>query len=450
MNTILVGALLLVPVPQDPLPAARPGEKIDVKIATMVKSIQVARIEKADRDLVGFYTRQILSATDDPRRGTGAARTYLQRVYESFIPGSGGRLTVERQLVERPSRRLQRTVKLVNIIATLKGTTDPDRVYVIGGHYDSINSNPRDPKGQAPGANDDGSGTCVAIEACRVMSKMKFAATIMFVAYDGEEQGLLGSEGHAKALADAEVNVAGMITNDIVGNTLGMDGTRRRGYLRVFSYSPTGNDSPGRSLARVASYAVRRHVPDFSLKLIYRGDRFGRGGDHKSFHKRGYPAVRFTEPREDYSRQHQNVTERDGKPYGDLPEFVDFEYLAKVTAANVAMLAHLASAPPAPTRVRARGARDAYDVNISWTAVATAHHYEVVWRQTTAPDWEGSRIIVEPGRGRRGGLAYVLKGVCIDDNVVGIRVVGKDGSRSRVTTPPEPDSFNQRQVRRGR
>ena len=132
-----------------------------------------------------------------------------------------------------------------------------------------------------------------------------------------------------------QVNVDGMITNDIVGNTLGMDGKRRRDYLRAFSYSPTGNDSPGRNLARVASYAVRRHVPDFSIKLIYRGDRFGRGGDHKSFHKRGSPAIRFTEPREDFSRQHKNVTERDGKPYGDLPEFVDFEYLAKVTAANV-------------------------------------------------------------------------------------------------------------------
>jgi hypothetical protein len=289
----------------------------------------------------------------------------------------------------------------------------------------------------------------VVLEACRVMCRHRFAATIKFVAYDGEEQGLLGSEGHASALADAEAKVDGMITNDIVGNTLGMDGKRRRDDLRCFSYSATGNDSVGRSLARAATYAADRHVADFAVRMVYRGDRYGRGGDHKSFNKRGYPAIRFTEPREDFSRQHQDITMRDGKPYGDLGEYVDFDYMVKVVGVNVALLAQLASAPPAPRQAIARGASAAYDTRLEWTAVASASAYEAVWRETTAFDWQGCRLIEQPKAGRR-GLSTVLQGVCLDDVVVGVRSVGADGSRSRVTTPPEPDSFNQRRPRRNR
>ena len=449
MNAILVGVMLFAPVPQDQgTPAKAVAETIDKKIQSMVGDIRAAEMEKTVRRLVGFGTRQVLSATDKPY-GTGAARNYLQKRLESFIPLSDGRLTVKRETYEMPARRLRQTVKLVNIVAALKGVSDPGRVYVVGGHYDSINSNGRDAKGLAPGANDDGSGTSVVIEACRVMCSVPFAATIKFVCYDGEEQGLLGSEGHAKALADAEVNVDGMITNDIVGNTLGMDGKRRRGYLRCFSYSPSGNDSTGRNLARVGTFATRRYVGGFELRLIYRGDRYGRGGDHKSFNKRGFPSIRFTEPREDFSRQHKNVTERDGKPYGDLPEFMDFEYMIKVAAVNVALLAQLASAPPAPVSARARGARSAYDTNLSWSEVKGAKQYEVVWRQTTSPDWERSRLVEEP-RKSRGGLSYTMKGVCLDDVVVGVRSVAADGSRSRVRTPPEPDAVNQRRVRRNR
>jgi hypothetical protein len=428
------------------------GPDIETKITAMLDSVRASKMREANVALVSFGTRHVLSSTTDSKKGTGAARRWLQKKLESFIPMSDGRLTVESEVYTSPSMRLRQNVKIVNIVATLRGVSDPDRVYVVGGHYDSRNSRGTDGENAAPGANDDGSGTCVVIEACRVMCKHPFAATIKFVCYDGEEQGLLGSEAHAKALADAGTNVDGMITNDIVGNTLGMDGKRRRGYLRCFSYSATGNDSIGRSLARAATYGTRQHVQGFAIKMVYRGDRYGRGGDHKSFNKRGYPAIRLTEPREDYSRQHQNITQRDGEPYGDLTKFMDFDYMTKVVGVNVALLTQLASAPRAPQRAVASGAREAYDTNLSWSKVAGVDKYEVVWRQTTSLDWEGTKVVDQPteskGRRSRGMLGHVLPGVCLDDVVVGVRSVGSDGSRSRVVTPPEPDSFNQRRARK--
>ncbi|MHC4515712.1 MAG: M28 family peptidase [Planctomycetota bacterium] len=456
-HCLVLAAALLPLSPQDSRPTAAAeavgqtatAPTIKNKVAGMLAEIRAANLKQTVQDLAGFGTRQVLSATDSKQRGTGAARSYLEARMRSFIAHSGGRLSVARDSFRVPSRRLGGEVELVNIVATLEGTTDPDRVYVVGGHYDSINSNPRDSRNDAPGANDDGSGTALVVELCRIMSQRRFAATIKFVCYDGEEMGLLGSTAHAEALAAADVKVDGMITNDMVGNTVGMDGVRRTGYLRCFSYAATGNDSYGRSLARAATRAAREHVDGFVVKLIYRGDRFGRGGDHKPFHAQGYPAVRFTEAREDYSRQHKNITERDGRPYGDVPEYVDFGYLAKVSAVNLALLSELASAPPPPRRASAGGARTAYDVNLSWTPVPDVKRYEVVWRQTTAPDWEHSKMIDRPTRGRR-GVRAVLENVCLDDVVVGVRSIGKDGSRSRVTTPAEPDRFNLRPSSRRR
>ena len=236
------------------VPQQDPG--VEGRITAMLREVSASRMREANTRLVSFGTRHVLSSTSDPAKGTGAARKWLHETMESFVPMSGGRLTVETEVFEVPSIRLRQNVKIVNIVATLRGVSDPDRVYVVGGHYDSRNSRGTDGVNRAPGANDDGSGTCVALEACRVMCKYPFAATIKFVCYDGEEQGLLGSEAHAKALQEAGVDVDGMITNDIVGNTLGMDGKRRRGYLRCFSYSATGNDSKGRSLARAATTAT--------------------------------------------------------------------------------------------------------------------------------------------------------------------------------------------------
>jgi hypothetical protein len=401
-------------------------------------------VERTVRDLVGFGTRQVLSATEDPERGTGAARTYLERRFAALVEPSGGRLRVERQAAEVDCRRrgMPARVPVVNILATLPGTSDPERIYVIGGHYDSINGDGADGERPAPGANDDASGTAAVLEACRLLCGREFAATIVFCAYDGEEQGLLGSKAHAEALAAAGAMVDGMITNDIVGNTMGMDGVRRDRHLRVFSYAPRGEDSLGRSLARAASWASRR-VDGLEVMLVFRGDRYGRGGDHRSFFEQGWPAVRFTEPREDFSRQHQDVSERDGRPYGDLPEFMDFDYLARVASLDAELLAELASAPRAPGRVRISGARDRYDTVVQFDAVEAAAAYEVVWRLTTAADWEGQQLVPAAGldfEGRR-GARVVLEGTCIDDVVVGVRAVSAAGARSRVTAAPEPDAM---------
>jgi len=414
----------------------------------MTAAIEAEQLRRTVTDLVGFGSRHVLSKTDAATTGTGAARDYLEKRFREFIAGSDGRLSVARESYSVPSRRLGDDVTVVNIVATLVGVSDPARVYVVGGHYDSINGDAHDGDGLAPGANDDASGTALVIEACRVMCESPFPATIKFVCYDGEEMGLLGSAAHAAALAEAGVAVDGMITNDIVGNTMGMDGVRRNDHVRCFSYAPRGNDSSGRSLARVATFVARRHLRDFDVRLIYRGDRYGRGGDHRSFYQHGFPSIRLTEPREDYSRQHQNVSERDGQPYGDLPQYMDFAYLARVCAVNVAMLAELASAPPPPRgRLSVRGARDAYDTLLVWPAVESAADYEVVWRQTTAPDWQGVERVGQRANSGRRGLSVTLAGRYIDDLVFGVRSVGADGSRSRVATPPEPDAFYQRRQR---
>lgn len=449
-STLAGCSFALLAATQDPDAAA--PVPIQARIASLAQRVDPVELERTVRDLVKFGTRHVLSSTDDPARGTGAARDYLESRFREIAQesGAGDRLSITRHSAEVAARRLRRTdLPVVNILATLRGTTDPDRYYVVGGHYDSRNSAGADGEGDAPGANDDGSGTAVVIELCRVLADQEFAGTIVFACYDGEEQGLLGSAAHAETLEAAEnIHVDGMITNDIVGNTLGMDGVRRRDYLRCFSYAPRGNDSGGRSLARVATLADDT-VQGLTVRLVFRGDRFGRGGDHRPFAQRGVPAVRFTEPREDYSRQHQNVTERDGKPYGDLPDFMDFEYLARVTKLNLAVLAELAAAPPAPARLRVSGARDAHDTILQWTAVPGAARYEAVWRETTEPDWTHTRSLdlVEAGGPDGSRLGTKLTGVCIDDVVIGIRAVAADGARSRVTTPPEPDALSNRPAR---
>jgi hypothetical protein len=265
----------------------------------------------------------------------------------------------------------------------------------------------------------------------------------MFVACDGEDHGLLGSTALAAELKQRNAQIDGMITCDIVGNTLGVDGRRVRDYVRCFCYAARGYDSVDRQLARAAADAARRYLPDFAVKLILRGDRFGRGGDHAPFMREGYPAVRFTEPFEDWSRQHQNLTERNGKPYGDVPEFVDFDYVAQVARLNLALLAELASAPRVPENVRARGAQDAYDTIVTLRPPTAdgvpVVAFELVWRETTAADWQGSKLY-PIDRNERGFLAK-LPGVLLDDCVVGVRSVSAGGHRSRVAIPPEPDAL---------
>ena len=441
--------------PQPPAaPQQPPTEPIAARIARAVAAVSPQRVEATVRTLVGFGTRHVLSQTTSDREGTGAARRWLQAQFAAIAAEAGGRLQVALQpgRVACGREGLPAEIDITNVLATLRGERDPDRIYVIGGHYDSRNGTPADGTRPAPGAVDDASGTAVALEACRVLAGEHLLATIVFCAFDGEEQGLLGSSYCAKQFAANGAAIDGMIGCDIVGNTLGMDGVRRTGYVRCFSYAPTGNDSLGRSLARALTWAARTHVPDFTVELVFRGDRYGRGGDHRSFFDAGFPAVRLTEPREDFSRQHQDVTERDGRPYGDVPEYCDFAYTANVARVVAATLAELAAAPAPPLARRAQGARAAYDTLLEFELPAGVEDCEFVWRKTTAPDWEGAIAradakVEDAGRGR---LRAQLKGLCLDDLVVGVRSVGKDGARSRVATPPEPERLQLRPAEGGR
>ena len=445
MTNIRLGSLITVLAA---VPALAQADPIRGVLAEAVKEVSSSRIETSVRKLCSFGTRHPLSRTDSAFEGTGAARKWLRESYEEIAESTGGRLTVDLQVAKVPCQRLgmPSELEVVNIIATLRGSSDPDRIYLVSGHYDSRNGKGGDAVNAAPGAVDDASGTAVAVEVCRVLSKHEFAATIVFVAYDGEEQGLLGSKAHAAQMAANDALVDGMITCDIVGNTKGMDGRSYTDFVRCFSYAPSGNDSFGRSLARVVSRASREYVPGFRVKLIYRGDRYGRGGDHRSFFAEGYPAVRLTEPREDFSRQHQNVRPRDGRPYGDLPDYADFAYSANVARVVAATLGELAAAPPVPLVVSARLARDAYDTEVSFKLPKGVSRYEFVWRETTEADW--THVVaskdVKTTPGRRGVIVARLPDVCLDDVVVGIRSISAGGARSRVATPPEPDRFTQR------
>ncbi|NOX58362.1 MAG: M20/M25/M40 family metallo-hydrolase [Planctomycetes bacterium] len=387
-------------------------DKKDPVITKMLPEVSRERIEADVRTLVGFGTRHTESSTDDPSRGIGAARKWIQAEFEKIAATSGGRMTVTLDsYTESPeSRRITKAVEIVNIIATLKGTQleSVDRLYVVSGHYDSICSDPTDSKCDAPGANDDASGVAAVLEAARIMSRHEFDATIVFAAVAAEEQGLYGSKHLADGYRARGVNVAGMFTNDIVGNSLSQFGVRERKHLRVFSEGvaenetprqtmmrlATGseNDSPARQLARYVADCCEAYFGDFRIELMFRRDRLMRGGDHTSFSRAGYPAVRFTEMNEDYRHQHQNVRKEGEVQYGDLPEFVDFDYLTNVTRVNIAALASLASAPARPKNARIVLDKLSPSTTIAWDRGAEPDvvGYEVVWRPTRSPVWTGA------------------------------------------------------------
>ncbi|MCA1631265.1 MAG: M20/M25/M40 family metallo-hydrolase, partial [Acidobacteria bacterium] len=359
------------------------------EVARMLSEIDARNVERTVRRLVSFGTRNTLSVQDNPARGIGAARDWLYSEFQQIALGAGGRMTVEKQSYTQaaqppPRGRVPKDTVVTNVVATLRGTQAQSaaRVYVVSGHYDSMCTSPTDAECDAPGANDDASGTAAVLEMARVMAKRQFDATIVFMAVAGEEQSLLGSTHFAEVAKKAGMNIEGMFTNDIVGNTTGGNGVRDRKTLRVFSEGVPSNeteeeartrrsvggenDSPSRQLARFIKETSDLYLKDFQVKLFYRRDRYGRGGDHIPFLERGYAAVRFTEPNEDYTHQHQNVRTENGVVYGDLPEFVDFEYVADVARVNCAALASLASAPARPKGVGINTRRLSVDTDLQW------------------------------------------------------------------------------------
>jgi hypothetical protein len=418
------------------------------QISRLVLEIDPRNIERTIRKLVSFGTRNTLSEQNNPTRGIGAARDWLYSEFVKAAQRSDGRMTIEKQTFEQPkAARVPQPTMLTNIVATLKGTQpeSANRVYVVSGHYDSMCTSPTDSKCDAPGANDDASGTAAVLEMARVMAPYSFDATIVFMTVPGEEQGLLGATHFAEEAKKNNMNIEAMFTNDIIGSSLGGNGVRDPHTVRVFSEGVPSNettpeattrrsvggenDSPSRQLARFIKETSERYVPSMKVWIIYRRDRYSRGGDHQPFLERGYAAVRFTEPNEDYRHQHQNVRIENGIQYGDLPQFDDFKYIANVARVNAAALAALASAPARPKNVVLPTALS-NDTEIRWDANKEPDiaGYEIVWRDTTEAAWTHSQAV--------GNLnTYTMKGMSKDNYFFGVRAVDKEGNRSPASYP---------------
>lgn len=425
----------------------RNAQKPNSEIQKMVKEVSAKNIEASIRKLVSFGTRNTLSEQDNPSRGVGAARDWIYSEFQKISAECGGCLDVQKQSFVQPkANRIPEPTTLTNVFAVLKGTSDPTRVYVVSGHYDSMCTSPTDAKCDAPGANDDASGTAVSIELARVMSKRKFDATIVFMAVPGEEQGLLGAAYYAEQAKLAKTNIEAMFTNDIVGGVTTHKNSQFRRKVRVFSEGVPSNeteqeaatrrsvggenDSSSRQLARYIKEQSDRYLKNFGAWLIYRRDRYGRGGDHIPFVERGFAAVRFTESDEDYTHQHQNVRTENGVFYGDTPEYVDFEYTANVARVNLIALASLANAPAKPRNVGIVTGRLTNDTDLKWDANtdATIAGYEVVWRDTTAPEWTNAQFVGNV-------TTYTAKAMSKDNFFFGVRAVDKDGNKSPVVYP---------------
>lgn len=426
----------------------RPSTAVKSQISRIVAEINPKNIENTIRKLVSFGTRNTLSQQDDPNRGIGAARDWLYAEFQKAAAQSEGRMTLEKQTFEQAkAARVPQPTMLTNIVATLKGTQaeSVNRVYVVSGHYDSMCSSPTDAKCDAPGANDDASGTAAVLEMARVMAKYKFDATIIFMTVPGEEQGLLGATYFAEQAKKNNMDIEAMFTNDIIGNSLGGNGVRDAHTVRVFSEGVPSNETPqeattrrsvggendsqSRQLARFIKEVGERYVRGMKVWMIYRRDRYGRGGDHQPFLERGFAAVRFTEPNENYQHQHQNVRIENGVQYGDLPVFDDFNYIADVARVNAASLAALASAPARPKTVTFPTSLS-NDTPIKWepNKESDLAGYEIVWRDTTAAVWTNSRPVGNV-------LTFTMKGMSKDNYFFGVRAIDKEGNRSPVTYP---------------
>jgi hypothetical protein len=405
-----------------------------MRLDEVLARIDGAKMKQTVEKLASFGTRHSLSDTKSDTRGIGAARRWIFDELSRYAAASNGRMTIAYQSsMQSGPRTKDQPAEMINVVATIKGTTDPNRVYIATGHYDSMNSDVMDSAGDAPGANDDASGTSEIMEVARVLSQYPTDATIVLAAVMGEEQGLFGSTGLADHALAEKWNVEGDITNDIAGSVEGSSGAIDNRTLRIFSANtlPIG-DSTSRHWARFVRDGARRWLPQVNVRLVYRLDRYRRGGDHAPFFDRGFPAIRFTEANENYRHQHQNVRVENGVQYGDLPQFVSADYLKLVASTNTVALATAACAPSAPKNVKVAGAVSD-DTTLAWDVGTDADlaGYEIVIRETTGDEWE--RVI---SVGKVG--TFTAKDVRIDNYFFGVRAVDTDGNRSPVRTPDEP------------
>ncbi len=400
-----------------------------------------ARLKADVEKLVSFGTRHTLSSPDDPKRGIGAARRWFAEEMKRTSAKCGGCIQVS--TVERifTGDRAPNGVNVVDVLAIQPGS-DPNRVVIVQGHIDSRVTNVMDITSDAPGANDDASGVALVLEAARVLSHKKFKATVIYAALSGEEQGLFGGNLLADTAKERGWEVTAVLNNDIVGNTIGQNGTRVADRVRVFSEGIRASedlpqqiarrvnggedDGPSRALAKAIDHVAEGIPGGIDVFVDRRNDRFGRGGDHEPFLKLGYPAVRFSVGIENYTQQHQDLRTENGIEYGDTPDKMDFPYLAKVTAINAGTIARLAAAPASPAQVSLNGALG-MNTTVTWSPVPGASGYRIHWRRNDKQDWTDQLDVPASAS------ETVLKDVIVDDVFIGVSALSADGAESIVT-----------------
>jgi Zn-dependent M28 family amino/carboxypeptidase len=452
-----VGAASSVtPAAADPGPAAwppGPGNRLrpqapDAELRGILARIDQHRLRATVEKLTTFGTRHTLSSQTDPNRGIGAARDWILTQMQEIAATSQGRMTVQAQSFVQPvSSRIPTPTVITNLIATLTGSASPNRAYVVSGHYDSRVSDVMNFTSDAPGADDDASGVAAVLEMARVMATHQPKATIVFAAVAGEEQGLFGAAHMAAQFKAAGVDVQGMFTNDIVGSSRADDGTRDPHALRLFSEGvPTTEtpqqaavrqavgseaDSPSRQLARFVTDVA--NSADMTVHVIYRRDRYLRGGDHIPFLQQGFPACRFTEPHENFAHQHQDTRVENGVQFGDLIEFVEFDFVQRVARVNAAAMWSLANGPGTPKNALLLDAQLGNTTTLTWNASTEADlaGYEVVWREATEPNWTHGVAA--------GNVTSFTVNLAKDNVFFGVRAIDRAGRRSPVAFPtPSP------------
>jgi hypothetical protein len=424
----------------------------DPALRALIGRIDPARIKATIQKLVSFGTRHTLSSQTDPNRGIGAATAWVTQQMQSFAAASGGRMTVQQQsFVQEAGPRIPTPTTITNVIAMLRGTASPERFYVVTGHLDSRVTDVLDFTNDAPGADDDGSGVAVVLELTRLFATHQFPGTLVFATVAGEEQGLFGSAHMAAEMNAVGNDVQGMFSNDIVGASWAFDGTKPDPFtLRLFVEGvPTAatandiallqatggeNDSKSRQLGRFVTDVAPFNLTKMNVRTIWRRDRFLRASDHVSFESLGYPAARFTEPRENFNHEHQNVQVVNGVQFGDLIDFVDFDYIARVTAVNAASVWALATAPSTPKGLQIHTTppgtlSGTNQTTLTWNAnpESSLAKYEVVTRETTAADWTDTIDV--------GNVTTVTLDISKDNVQFGLRAVDEAGNRSPVAFP---------------
>lgn len=421
---------------------------IDNRLYDIADASSPDRIEIDIRKLVSFGTRNTLSDTISNTRGIGAARRWIKSEFKRISETCSGCLQVYYQDTLIPAegnRRIPQDVKVVNVIAHQKGTKYPNRYIIMSGDIDSRASNSSDGETDAPGANDNATGMAGVIEAARILSKYQFENSIIYVGLSGEEQGLYGGRKMASQAKQDSWDIVGILNNDMIGNITGIDGVVENNTFRIFSEpTPVTDDQqkqiwrrfyggevdgPSRQLARYIARITNTYLTNLEPILIYRLDRFGRGGHHRPFNDAGFPGVRIMETHENYVRQHQDIREENGIQYGDVIEGVNFDYAAKLTAVNALALASLAWAPPGPSNLMIGGAVQP-STTLQWDESDDDHiaGYKIYWRETTAPQWNHSRYVGKVNQ-------YTLKGIIIDNYLFGVAAVSKKGHESPVVYP---------------